>query len=684
MAIIRLAGWGNQAVLDMRDAHNGLPLWQRPLPDASAATRTSGMVLLADALYLAEGPDVLMLNPASGQELGRIDCAALGKQVKWLAVQAGTMYAMAGSKEEPVMAHETWKIAGSEPPNFGKCGAVRAYGLAGKKWLWTQEERADAIDEGMVGMNDGKLYYEAAEQGLICRDVTTGKVVWRNPQAASSVTKFIKRGDTRGHVGAIVCSDKVVAIHRANCGTVVISATTGEAWNARAASILFAKDVMVRKGGSPAYLDPLTGKEAAGVLPKFNLGAGCGAFTISSNLVCGQMGVTFDLTNRQPLDNVGCGPLFHKTPCLSGSFVGEGLVAYASASCVCGYHVRGMIVQGSDSLSAADSNVVQLAQRAGSNAAAPPFPVDDRDWPAFRGGATRANASRAEVSATTPAAKWTWKPTAATTAQVDEFYDTSLVRLESAHEPMQATCAGNLVFVTSAEAPSMPWIWSPVALRRRFITGGRLSSPPTIAADRCYIGSGDGVVYCLEAATGRELWHYRVAPSTRLMMVYGDLESRLPVTGGVLVHNGVAYAIAGNLDVDGTYVVALDARTGAVKWRNDSSGHLNAQRGTGVSGCGSPAIAKGRLWLRRASFDLATGECRPAPEPLSVAAKRTDADLARDTLQRYTGCFADRFLVYGGRRFFSDQCMGMVSNSSDFDSTFFMEAWLTTAPASFP
>ena len=125
----------------MRDAHNGVPLWQRPLPDASAATRTSGMVLLTDALYLAEGPDVLILDPASGRELGRVDCAALGEQVKWLAIQAGTLYAMAGSKEKPLAAHQTWKVFGSEPFNFGKCGAFGAYHLAGKKWLWTQEEQ---------------------------------------------------------------------------------------------------------------------------------------------------------------------------------------------------------------------------------------------------------------------------------------------------------------------------------------------------------------------------------------------------------------------------------------------------------------------------------------------------------------------------------------------------------------
>ena len=193
-----------------------------------------------------------------------------------------------------------------------------------------------------------------------------------------------------------------------------------------------------------------------------------------------------------------------------------------------------------------------------------------------------------------------------TTAQVDEFDDTGPIRLQSAHEPTQATCAGNLVFVTSADGAFNALDLVTGVLRWRFITGGRLFSPPTIAANRCYIGSGNGSC-CLvwRRLPAKELSRYGVFPSTRLMMVYGDLVSTWPVTGGVLVHNGVAYAIAGNLDVDGTYVVALDSRTGAVQngettpadtsTPNAAPGSPDADCPT-VPGAGSGSAGRAMTW----------------------------------------------------------------------------------------
>lgn len=678
MAIIRLLAWGGTAVLDMHDAHNGVLLWQRALPNAAVATRSSGIVLLPDALYLTEGPAVLIFDPATGQEVDRIDCAALGQQVKWLAVQTGIVYTMAGAKEPAVSSSQTWKTASQAPPNFGRCGALGAYRLADKTWRWTQQEPPESIDEGMVGLNDGKLYYYVAGQGLTCRDIATGKVIWQNAKVAERVQQFTiwdglggHPGDTRGHIGAIICSDKVLAIHRANVGTLVVSAASGDIlWDTKTADVLFDQDILLKKGGAGgSCVDSLTGKATTSDLSKVNLGSGCGSFTLAGNFVCGQMGVTYNLKDKQSLEYNGCGPLFHKTPCLTGTFVGDGLLIFPDGACSCDYYVRGMVVQAS--APAPRDGGTQLTPSTRATAAILPFAVDDRDWPTFRGSVTRANASRTTVSDTPPVVKWTWTPTAPPSAQVDTFTNMGPVPLESAHEPVQASCAGGLVFAISTDGAVNALEQTTGAIKWRFATESHIFTPPTIADDRCYVGSGDGIVYCLEAATGRELWRYRVAPNARLMMVYGNLESTWPVTGGVLVEKGVAYVIAGNLDVDGTYVAALDAKTGAVKWRNDTSGQLNAQRGTGVSGCGYPTIAKGRLWLRTASYDLVTGECRPMLQPAPAKITAADIEKTRGILLRYTGLFADKFLVFGGRRFFADQSVGQVSQTRDRGDLYF-------------
>jgi outer membrane protein assembly factor BamB len=133
------------------------------------------------------------------------------------------------------------------------------------------------------------------------------------------------------------------------------------------------------------------------------------------------------------------------------------------------------------------------------------------------------------------------------------------------------------------------------------------------------VGSADGCVYAFEAGTGRPLWTFRVAPSKRWIPVYGNLISTWPVAGGVVVQNGVVYAAAGIAHYDGTYVVALDAVTGKVKWCNSSSGQLSEKTGSGISVQGNLFMQAGELRFlggnvhETARYDLETGKCLNDP-----------------------------------------------------------------------
>jgi outer membrane protein assembly factor BamB len=104
-----------------------------------------------------------------------------------------------------------------------------------------------------------------------------------------------------------------------------------------------------------------------------------------------------------------------------------------------------------------------------------------------------------------------------------------------------------------------------------------------------------------------------VAPSDRWIPVYGKLHSTWPVAGGVLVENGVAYAAAGIANYDGTYVCALDAITGKLKWNNDSSGTITpAGEGTSLQSelflRDKSVCFNGGTMFSNASYDLGTGE----------------------------------------------------------------------------
>jgi outer membrane protein assembly factor BamB len=88
----------------------------------------------------------------------------------------------------------------------------------------------------------------------------------------------------------------------------------------------------------------------------------------------------------------------------------------------------------------------------------------------------------------------------------------------------------------------------------------------------------------------------------------------------VIVEDGAVYAAAGIAHYDGTHVVALDAVTGKLKWRNDSSGSLSGKVNSGVSMQGDLFLEDGKLCFlgggvyETARFDLDSGKCLNTPK----------------------------------------------------------------------
>lgn len=98
-----------------------------------------------------------------------------------------------------------------------------------------------------------------------------------------------------------------------------------------------------------------------------------------------------------------------------------------------------------------------------------------------------------------------------------------------------------------------------------------------------------------------------------MIPVYGKLISTWPVAGGVVVHKGIVYAAAGIAHYDCTYVVALDAVTGEVKWYNDESGALSEKVNSGISLQGDLSIQRNELCFTGGEFIKQPGTTwRPA------------------------------------------------------------------------
>jgi len=102
----------------------------------------------------------------------------------------------------------------------------------------------------------------------------------------------------------------------------------------------------------------------------------------------------------------------------------------------------------------------------------------------------------------------------------------------------------------------------------RETTGGPIRYAPSVADDKVYIASDDGFAYCYELQQGKMVWRRQLAASNRVIPGNGRLISPWPARTGVAVEQGVAYTTAGLYPSQGVFVYALDAKTGSVIWRS--------------------------------------------------------------------------------------------------------------------
>ncbi len=151
--------------------------------------------------------------------------------------------------------------------------------------------------------------------------------------------------------------------------------------------------------------------------------------------------------------------------------------------------------------------------------------------------------------------------------------------------------AGDLVYVGSNDHHLYAIDRESGAEKWKFKTESRVTSSPAVAGGLVYFGSFDGAFYAVDATTGQQKWKFETAgerrysgtrlhglqPAGESMPDPWDFYLSSPVIGQGLVYFGSG---------DG-YVYALDARTGAMKWRFRTGDVVHA----------SPALANGLLYV---------------------------------------------------------------------------------------
>jgi outer membrane protein assembly factor BamB len=611
------------------NGYNGTLLWKRAIPPAIMVHRNT-LIATPDRLYYGDDKSCKVYAAASGELRDEIAPPADltgGTFWKWMALEDGVLYALVGEQEQrdPVIKLR-WDKHGWpwDPlsPGFNQPRQPWGYGRTliaidpqTKRILWRHQE-AQAMDSRALCMKSGRLYAFRFGAYLACLDAKTGKALWRRtkdnePALFDALGPYLDRQDWRTNwrtTAYLKCTDDALYFAGPSVGRLVGAST-------RDGHLLWQHpygnyQLVVRADGVfgisgqidtevSRKFEPLTGK----ILDEIQLGRrACTRPTGCEDAIffrAGEGSVRLDTASDRP----GLvSPM--RAQCHDGVTIANGLLYWWPSTCDCNLTLYGISALGpagdfNFTPKATDAERLQTASTDAPSALA----LTPADWPTFRADNTGSTGSQAALAANA-SQLWETTPNPAST-------------------PTPPTAAGNLVFLSGSDgivralsaADGKP-VWTAY-------TGGGVRYPPTIASGRAYVGSGDGWAYAFDAQTGRLLWRFRAAPAERRIPVYGQLLSTWPAASGVLVQDGTAYIAAGIVNYDGTYVYALEAETGRLKWQNNTSGHLDPEARTGVSVQGHFLFHQNALYLAGgnavspAIFDPLTGQCRNDPQALT-------------------------------------------------------------------
>ena len=654
--------WNMMNKIVARNGYNGALLWERSLPEGYLVHR-SAFIATANTFYMLNQDHCLMLDPETGAEQGTLHIPEIAGHWKWMAMKDGVLYVMSGKPDGGVQSMKGDRTFGGwswgdlsrgyyqkphVPWGFGH--TLAAFDMNRQTLLW-QHGEDQLIDSRGMSLGQDRMFLYCPEKHLRCLNLKSGKIAWTNSD--KQVLELIEQEgsgltSTPGFRSACICvytPDALIMQGQTRQNVVAISTHSGDfLWtkskvtnNPNAIYVDGNVVLGVGENGTHLVLDPVSGEV------KDNLGftkTACTRLTACSDsfFVRGEGTLRFDRDTKRILVDGAARPA-----CNDGALPANGLLYVGPWQCDCNLSLIGRIAKCSagdfefDHFATEDEHLERGVTEPNDVA---PFEVSEFDWPTYRANNQCSASSKASVSRPL-SLRWHYRP-------------------DQPHPATAPISAGGLIFVGGEDGQLRAIDADTGDLRWQFYTPSPIKAPPTISDGRAFVGSGDGYVYALEAATGRQLWRFRAAPIERRVMIYGSLNSTWPVNSGIVVQDGTAYFAAGIIDYDGTYVYALDAKSGKIKWQNNSSGHLNAELRKGVSAQGNMVVMDEHLLLAGgnqispATYDRATGKCLsdpfeqgyPKPQPTRYFAPPANHG-------RFVGVLANEFPVFGGRILYS-------------------------------
>lgn len=543
-------------LLTARAVGSGVWLWHRRLsPAVWLQVARSTVVADGDRLLVADGPDLLVLDQATGEELRRLDTGC--GEIKWVAVTDERVLLLGGA-QFPNRFPERMRRMGENVAPFRSGGLdlmVLDRKTLKKLWHERREEGADAFDPRSPAAANGRLF--ACTEGGVAEAyrIADGKLQWKTDTGIVRQKPRAYEWDrsSRHPVSGYAVAGLYIISGPETDRCAVLSQQDGRPmWNLErgrgpVGPIPLAFRDLIWFGGNG--VDPATGgTERNAPLTQ----GGCSRFTAAPQGIFGTEGLTWNAIADEARRVIPA-----KSGCGAGQYAANGLAWKFPTPCSACMEWRGFIARGP-----AEEHLPPAGPRVVKSAESPAPAGDTEGWTTYRADAARSMSTSARVGGE---AGILWRAQATGPAGSVSGRGRALLGLEIA--PVVPLVTEDTVILAGGDGAVEALAPGTGARLWRVCTGGRIYSAPAVWRDRVFVGSADGYLYAFRLEDGRELWRLRVAPQAGRIMLYEQPGSRWPVLASPLVIEGRVYAAAGLLDMlDGVCTIAADAASGRVLW----------------------------------------------------------------------------------------------------------------------
>jgi outer membrane protein assembly factor BamB len=567
-----------------RDAYNGMVLWKKPLASwhphlwplkSGPAQLPRRLVVQGRKLYLPLG----MAEPLSVLDAETGDLLATFAETK-------------GTEEVLVADGKVFVLANPDPELYEKFDLGNAHngsqqGRVAKEYPWKRtSKRVVVLDEGTgkliwekpviaapLSLTVGKssLFFFNGTQ-IVAMDKYTGDLQWRSPKVEAKQVFAVAEAPI------LVAYKDYVLFSGANGRMSCYAANTGERlWEAEhlkggycSPQDLFVIDDLVWSGAvdSPKNTGVFVGRDLQTGEPKREIPPQDVPYTFGHHrchrakatsrfILASKTGIEFyDIANRQEEVNH-----WVRGGCLYGIMPANGLVYSPMHSCAChldsklvGFNALAPAANAEGGKPTSEGRPQKPAERLqkgpaydrAANLKSESPSLKSAGWHTYRSDNARSGFSPAPVA---DGLKRKWQTSfKGKLSAVTVGYGNVFVAAVDQH----------CVMALDQNSGKLAWT---------FHAGGRIDSPPTLFQGHAYFGCADGHVYCVTASAGQLAWRFRVAPDSRQLCAYGQLESVWPVHGSVLIKDGKMFCVGGRSSFlnGGLPFVRVDARSGELE-----------------------------------------------------------------------------------------------------------------------